>query len=208
MRFFALLLAVLLSGGTAYLFWPRSPGFQSCDPVSAARNRAEALRAASSGRFLTSAFSEYRFLAVDLDYPPLRAAEMAWNRARALGILLQARDAAEEEEALPLLSASVADLAPTADAVDAIARLELVTFQLSRSPSGRKDLETAISEQLAILHGGSAAAWRHPASLLADAALAAQSQDWSRLEPLLARAFSRIREQKGATPPTDVPPRR
>lgn len=208
MRFLRILLSLLLLGAGAYVFWPRSPGFESCDPASAASHRTEALRAASSGQFLKSVLAEYLFLSHDLHYPPLLAADRAWNRARALGILSRARDGAEEEDALVPLSASLVGIAPSSEAIDAIARLELVAFQLARSPAGRKDLETAISEKLALLHGGTAAGWRRPASLLADAAIAAQARDWNRVEPLLAQAFACIREQSSVTPPTDATPRR
>lgn len=201
---FLLLLVVVVAG--AYVFWPRTPGFAECDPATAARHRTESLRAAASGRFLEAAAAEYLFLAHDLRYPPLSAAGMAWHRTRALEILRRARDRADEDEALAPLAASLAPRLASPETAEPLARLELVAIQLARAPARRRDLESAIADRLALMHGGTAGDWTDAAAAVALAETATHAGDWTAAESALGQAFARIREQ--TTPRVASPPPR
>lgn len=90
---------------------------------------------------------------------PIPSASASLAMLQAQRAFAEAADQPDEEKALPFLEEYYSIIAKqTASPVDPaiIARLELVTWSLARDRSKERQLADALSEKLALLHGGSA----------------------------------------------------
>ena len=151
------LFAIILLGG--YLFWPRSSSLSGFDAASMAELNVSLWRHATAGKEVQIFFDLYRILNGQYRIPPIPALSAAASTLQAQNTFAGAADEADEEKALPFLEKSFSILGEKTETnLDPaiIARLELFTWSLARDRSKESQLAAAISEKLALLHGGAA----------------------------------------------------
>jgi hypothetical protein len=189
--------AVLIALG-GYLFWPRSSSLSSFDASAMAELQTNAWRHAAAGKETQALLDLYRILEGQYRIPPLPALSAAMSMLQARRAFTSAADQADEEQALPFLEKTFsilgektgANLDPTI-----IARLELFTWSLARDPSKQSQLTAAISEKLALLHGGAARDYQAAASDFAHARRLAVAKNWSAASDAETAAWQKLRRQ-------------
>ena len=189
--------AVLIALG-GYLFWPRSSSLSSFDASAMAELQTNAWRHAAAGKETQALLDLYRILEGQYRIPPLPALSAAMSMLQARRAFTSAADQADEEQALPFLEKTLsilgektgANLDPTI-----IARLELFTWSLARDPSKQSQLTAAISEKLALLHGGAARDYQAAASDFAHARRLAVAKNWSAASDAETAAWQKLRRQ-------------
>ena len=194
-------LAVLIALG-GYLFWPRSASLSSFDAAAMAELQTSAWRHATAGQETQALFDFYSILEGQYRIPPLPAISAAMSMLQARRAFASAADQADEEQALPFLEKTFsilgektgANLDPTI-----IARLELFTWSLARDPSKQSQLTAAISEKLALLHGGAAKDYRECASDFARAARLTAAKNWDAATQAGTTAWQKLRRQIDST---------
>ncbi len=157
-----------------------------------------AWRHAAAGKETQALLDLYRILEGQYRIPPLPALSAAMSMLQARRAFTSAADQADEEQALPFLEKTFsilgektgANLDPTI-----IARLELFTWSLARDPSKQSQLTAAISEKLALLHGGAARDYQAAASDFAHARRLAVAKNWSAASDAETAAWQKLRRQ-------------
>lgn len=140
----------------------------------------------------------YRILNGQYGIPPIPALSAAWSTLEAQRAFAEAADQADEEQALPFLEKTFSVIAEkTASNLDPtiIARLELFTWSLARDRSKERQLTAAISEKLALLHGGAAQDYQAAASDFAHARRLAAAKNWSAASDAETAAWQKLRRQ-------------
>jgi hypothetical protein len=192
-----LLLAVLIALG-GYLFWPRSSSLSGFDAASMAELQSGIWRNAAAKRHARIFFDLYRILNGQYRIPPIAALSSASSMLRAQDAFAEAADQADEEKALPFLEKTFSIIAEkTGSNLDPaiIARLELFTWSLARDRSKERQLAAAISEKLALLHGGAAHDYQAAASDFAHARRLATAKNWSAASNAETAAWQKLRRQ-------------
>lgn len=157
-----------------------------------------AWRHAAAGKETQALFDLYYIFEGQYRIPPLTALSAAMSMLQARRAFASAADQADEEQALPFLEKTFsilgektgANLDPTI-----IARLELFTWSLARDPSKQSQLTAAISEKLALLHGGAAKDYRAAATDFAQAARLTAAKNWSVATEAESTAWQKLRRQ-------------
>lgn len=193
-------LAVLIALG-GYLFWPRSGSLSSFDPAAMAELQTSARRHAAGRGEAQALLDLYGILQGQYGISPIPALSAAVNLLQARRAFAVAADQADEEQALPFLEKAFfilgektgANLDPTI-----IARLELFIWSLARDPSKHSQLTDAISEKLALLHGGAAKDYRAAASDFAQAARLTAAKNWGAAKQAESTAWQKLRRQLDA----------
>ena len=201
----SLAVLIVLAG---YLFWPRSSSLSQFDADAMAELHISAWRQEAIGREYRAFFDLYRILNGQYRIPPIPAISATWSALQAQRAFAKAADQADEELALPFLQATFSILAEkTASRLDPkiIARLELFTWSLARDRSKDRQLAAAISEKLALLHGGAAQDYQSMASDFARARRFAFTKNWSAARDAETAAWEKLRRQLdgAARPATD-----
>lgn len=171
-RFFLKLGMVSLATLVAYLLWPRSPSLGAFRPAGIEALRSEAFRAARSGKTRAELVPLYRIFQEEFRFPPVAAAESAWQASRALRLFFDSADNADRERALvPLEKLFAIVRRETGSEFDAsvVARLQLHCWMLAADPRKASQSRSAIAEKLALLHGGSASDYAAAATAFATA---------------------------------------
>ncbi len=198
MRFivkFSLAVFIALGG---YLFWPRSSSLSSFDAASMAELQVGIWRHAAAGKETQALFDLYSIFEGQYRIPPLPALSAAMSILQARRAFADAADQADEEQALPFLENTFSILAKkTASNLDPhiLARLELFTWSLARDRSKERQLAAAISEKLALLHGGAAKDYQAAASDFAHARRLAVAKNWSAASDAETAAWQKLRRQ-------------
>jgi hypothetical protein len=190
------LAAIILVGG--YLFWPRSSSLSGFDAASMAELQVGIWRYAASKKQAQIFFDLYRILNGQYRIPPIPALSAAWSALEAQRAFADAADQADEEKALPFLEKTFfiigeqtgSNLDPTI-----IARLELFTWSLARDRSKERQLAAALSEKLALLHGGAAKEYQAAALEFAHAKRMAIAKNWNAASDAEAAAWQKLRRQ-------------
>lgn len=157
-----------------------------------------ALRHAAAGKETQALFDFYSIFEGQYRIPPLPAISAAMSMLQARRAFASAADQADEEQALPFLENTFSilgektgvNLDPTI-----IARLELFTWSLARDPSKQSQLTAAISEKLALLHGGAANNYRAAATDFAQAARLTAAKNWSAATHSESTAWQKLRRE-------------
>jgi len=171
-RFFLKLGLVSLVTAVAYLLWPRSPSLGAFRPARIEALRSEAVREARDGKTWAALVPLYRMFQEEFRFPPLAAAESAWQASRALRFFFDSADNADRERALaPLEKLFAIVRRETGSDFDAsvVARLQLHCWMLAADPRKTSQSKSAIAEKLALLHGGSASEYATAAAAFATA---------------------------------------
>ena len=190
-------LAVLIALG-GYLFWPRSSSLSGFDAASMAELQTSAWRHAAAGKETQALFDLYSIFEGQYRIPPLPALSAAMSMLQARRAFADAADQADEEQALPFLEKTFFIIAEqTGSNLDPaiIARLELFTWSLARDRSKERQLTAAISEKLALLHGGAAQDYQAAASDFAHARRLAAAKNWSAASDAETAAWQKLRRQ-------------
>lgn len=190
------LAALIALGG--YLFWPRSASLSGFDASSMADLQVSAWRHAATNKPTQAFWDFYRILNGQYRIPPIPALSAAWSSLQARRAFDDAADQADEEQALPFLENTFSILAEkTASNFDPkiLARLELFTWSLARDRSKERQLAAAISEKIALLHGGAARDYQAAASDFAHARRLAAAKNWSAASDAETAAWQKLRRQ-------------
>lgn len=196
-------LAVLIALG-GYLFWPRSSSLSSFDAPAMAELQTRAWQHAAAGKETQALLDLYEILKGQYRIPPLPALSAAMSTLQARRAFASAADQADEEQALPFLEKTFSLLGEKTGAnLDPaiLARLELFTWSLARDPSKKNQLTAAISEKLALLHGGAAKDYQAAASDFAQAARLAAAKNWSAATQAETTAWQKLRHQLDSRSP-------
>lgn len=188
-------LAALIGLG-GYLFWPRSSSLSAFDATAMAGLHVSLWRHVADGEDVPTLFDLYGILNGQYRLPPLAAMAASASTLQAQNAFAVAADEADEEKALPFLEKSFALLGEkTGTNFDPsiIARLELFTWSLARAPSQERQLAAAISEKLALLHGGAAQEYQSAALAFAHARRLAVAKNWSAASDAEAEAWQKLR---------------
>lgn len=198
MRFvvkFSLAAIIALSG---YLFWPRSSSLSAFDAAAMAYLHISAWRHAAADKHTQTFLDFYRILNGQYGIPPIPALSAAWSTLEAQRAFADAADQADEEQALPFLEKTFSIIAEkTGSNLDptVIARLELFTWSLARDRSKERQLAAAISEKLALLHGGAAQDYQAAASDFAHARRLTAAKNWSAASNAETTAWQKLSRQ-------------
>jgi len=157
-----------------------------------------AWRHTATGKHTKAFWDFYRILNGQYRIPPIPALSVAMSLLQARRAFASAADQADEEQALPFLENTFSilgektgvNLDPTI-----IARLELFTWSLARDPSKQSQLTAAISEKLALLHGGAANNYRAAATDFAQAARLTAAKNWSAATHSESTAWQKLRRE-------------
>ena len=190
-------LAVLIALG-GYLFWPRSSSLSGFDAASMAELQVGIWRHAAADKHAQTFWDFYRIFNGQYGIPPIPALSAAWSALEAQRAFADAADQADEEQALPFLEKTFSNIAEkTGSNLDPaiIARLELFTWSLARDRSKERQLTAAISEKLALLHGGAAQDYQAAASDFAHARRLAAAKNWSAASDAERAAWQKLRRQ-------------
>jgi hypothetical protein len=190
------LAAIIALGG--YLFWPRSSSLSGFNAASMAELQVGIWRHAAANKHSQAFWDLYRILNGQYQIPPIPALSAAWSTLEAHRAFAEAADQADEEQALPFLEKTFSVIAEkTASKLDPtiIARLELFTWSLARDRSKERQLTAAISEKLALLHGGAAQDYQAAASDFAHARRLAAAKNWSTASDAETAAWQKLRRQ-------------
>ena len=155
-------------------------------------------REAAAKRHARIFFDFYRILNGQYRIPPIPALSAAWSTLEAHRAFADAADQADEEQALPFLEKTFSIIAEKTDSKldpTIIARLELFTWSLARDRSKERQLTAAISEKLALLHGGAAQDYQAAASDFAHARRLAAAKNWSAASDAETAAWQKLRRQ-------------
>lgn len=161
-------------------------------------------RHATAGKEVQIFFDLYRILNGQYRIPPIPALSAAASTLQAQNTFAGAADEADEEKALPFLEKSFSILGEKTETnLDPaiIARLELFTWSLARDRSKESQLAAAISEKLALLHGGAAQEYQAAASEFAHARRLAAAKNWSAASDAEAAAWKKLRRQLDSRSP-------
>jgi hypothetical protein len=194
-------LAVLIALG-GYLFWPRSSSLSSFDAAAMAELQTSAWRHAAVDKEAQALFGLYSIFEGQYRIPPLPAIPAAMNMLQARRAFASAADQADEEQALPFLEKTFSILGEKTGAnfdPTIIARLELFTWSFARDTSKQSQLTAAISEKLALLHGGAAKDYRECSSDFARAARLTAAKNWSAATQAGTTAWQKLRRQIDST---------
>ena len=157
-----------------------------------------AWRHAAAGKETHALFDLYSILQGQYRIPPLPALSAAISMLQARRAFASAADQADEEKALPFLEKTFSIVSEKTGAnLDPaiIARLELFTWSLARDRSKERQLAAAISEKLALLHGGAAHDFQAAASDFAHARRLATAKNWSAASNAETAAWQKLRHQ-------------
>ncbi len=155
-----------------------------------------AWRHAAAKKQAQTFFDLYLILNDQYRIPPIPALSASWSVLEAQNAFAGAADEADEEQALPFLEKSFSILGEkTGTHLDPaiIARLELFTWSLARDRSKESQLAAAISEKLALLHGGAAQEYQPAALDFAHARRLAAAKNWSAASDAEAAAWQKLR---------------
>ncbi len=202
----SLAVPIALSG---YLFWPRSSSLSEFDTAAMADLHISAWRHTATDKRTQAFWDFYRILNGQYRIPPIPAMSASWSALEARRAFADAADQADEEQALPFLEDIFSILAEqTASNLDPkiLARLELFTWSLARDRSKERQLAAAISEKLALLHGGAARDYQAAASDFARAHRLAAQKNWSAASDAETAAWQKLRRQIDNA--TDLPQHR
>lgn len=195
---FSLPVLIVLGG---YLFWPRSSSLSTFDAGAMADLQAAIWRHEAGGREMRALLDHYSILNGQYRIPPVPAWSAAVDMLQARQAFAQAADQADEERALPFLERAFSLIGEkTGVNLDPaiIARLELFAWSLPRGRSKESQLAAAISEKLALLHGGAARDYAPAASEFARAKRLAADQNWSAAGAAESAAWHKLRRQLDA----------
>jgi hypothetical protein len=190
------LAAIIALGG--YLFWPRSSSLFEFDAASMAKLQVGIWRHLAAEKHTQAFWDFYRILNGQYGIPPIPALSAAWRAMEAHREFADAADQADEEQALPFLEKTFSIIAEkTGSNLDPaiIARLELFTWSLARDRSKERQLAAAISEKLALLHGGAAQDYQAAASDFAHSRRLAVAKNWSAASDAETAAWQKLRRQ-------------
>lgn len=182
MRFIFYFLLAALLGMAGYLFWPRSSLLSHFDAVSMAELQVGVWRHAAEGNREQVFMDLYLILNGQYRLPPLPASMAALSLLQAQRAFAEAADHADEEQALPFLQKSFSIMAETTGATfdpTILAKLELFTWSLARDRSRERQLTAAITEKLALLHGGAARDYQAAATAFSHSARLKAAKNWS-----------------------------
>ena len=157
-----------------------------------------AWRHAAAGKETHALFDLYSILQGQYRIPPLPALSAAISMLQARRAFASAADQADEEKALPFLEKAFSIVSEKTGAnldTAIIARLELFTWSLARDRSKERQLAAAISEKLALLHGGAAHDFQAAASDFAHARRLATAKNWSAASNAETAAWQKLRHQ-------------
>jgi hypothetical protein len=188
-------LATLIGLGGC-LFWPRSSSLSAFDAAAMAGLHISLWRHAADGEEMPTLLDLYGILNGQYRIPPLPAMAAAVSTLQAQKAFASAADEADEEKALPFLEKSFSLLGEKTETLldpAIIARLELFTWSLARAPSKERQLAAAISEKLALLHGGAAQEYQAAALSFAHARRSAAAKNWSAASEAEAAAWQKLR---------------
>jgi hypothetical protein len=190
-------LAVFIALG-GYLFWPRSSSLSGFDAAAMADLHISAWGHTAAGKHTQAFWDFYRILNGQYRIPPIPALSASWSALQARRAFADAADQADEEQALPFLENTFSILSEkTASNLDPhiLARLELFTWSLARDRSKERQLAAAISEKLALLHGGAARDYQAAASDFARARRLAATKNWNAASDAETAAWQKLRRQ-------------
>ncbi len=157
-----------------------------------------AWRHAAAGKETQALLDLYRILEGQYRIPPLPALSAAMSMLQARRAFTSAADQADEEQALPFLEKTFFIISEkTGSSLDPaiIARLELFTWSLARDRSKERQLAAALSEKLALLHGGAAKEYQAAALEFAHAKRMAIAKNWNAASDAEAAAWQKLRRQ-------------
>lgn len=197
-RFFRRLAWVVLATMAAYVFWPRSPSLAAFRPAQIEALRIEALDESRAGKTWSPLVPLYRIFQEEFHFPPIAAARCAWEASRALRLFLDSADNADRERALDPLEKMFAIVqAETGAEFDppVVARLQLYCWMLAGDTRKESQLQAAIAEKLALLHGGSASEFNAPAAAFARADRLMLSKQHAASRQAGVSAWRRLAEQ-------------
>lgn len=155
-------------------------------------------RHAAADKHAQTFWDFYRIFNGQYGIPPIPALSAAWSALEAQRAFADAADQADEEQALPFLGKTFFIIGEqTASNLDPaiIARLELFTWSLARDRSKERQLTAAISEKLALLHGGAAQDYQAAALDFAHAKRLAAAKNWSSASDAESAAWQKLRRQ-------------
>jgi len=197
-RFFRRLAWVVVATVAAYLFWPRSPSLAAFRPARIEALRIEALAGARDRKTWTPLVPLYRIFQEEFHFPPLAAAQCAWEASRALQLFLDSADNADRERSLvPLEKMFAIVKTETGADFDAavLARLQLYCWMLAGDTRKETQLKSAIAEKLALLHGGSASEFSAAAAAFAKADRLMLSKNMDAARQAGVSAWRRLAEE-------------
>jgi len=197
-RFVVKFLLAVLIALSGYLFWPRSSSLSKFDAASMAKLQVGIWRHAAADKHSQAFWDFYRILNGQYGIPPIPALSAAWSTLEAQRAFAEAADQADEEQALPFLEKTFSIIAEKTDSKldpTIIARLELFTWSLARDRSKERQLTAAISEKLALLHGGAAQDYQAAGLDFAHARRLAASKNWSAASDAETAAWQKLRRQ-------------
>lgn len=190
-------LAVLIALG-GYLFWPRASSLAAFDPVAMAELHVGIRRHEANGGASRILLDLYGILHGQYRIPPIPAFSAAVEMLQARRAFAQAADQADEEKALPHLEKafSIIDGATGSMADPKImARLELFAWSLLGDETKQRQLVEAISEKLALLHGGAAKNYQDAAGDFAQARRFALAEKWDAASRTETAAWRKLQLQ-------------
>lgn len=191
-----LLFLILVVAG--YVLWPRNPSLVTFRPHAIAELQCQAFENAQARRTVDLMVTLYRIFQEEFRFPPIAAAEAAWNATQACELFLDAADNADRERALPYLEKTFEILRRETNAQfvpPVIARLQLHRWMLAADSRRQNQLPAAIAEILSMLYGGSASDYQVVSNAFAKADRLLSSKNPNDAREAMASAWRRLAEQ-------------
>jgi len=195
-RFTLTVAFVILVAGAGYLFLPRTASLGAFDATAMANAQTRMKRHEAAGENAAALLDHYSILNGQYGIAPIPAASASVAFLQAARAFKEAADQADEEAALPFLEHAFSIIGTeTSIHIDPsiIARLELVTWSLARDRSKERQLTDAISEKLALLHGGTAKEFQSTAADFARAARFTSAKNWPAANETESAAWKKLR---------------
>ncbi|MFM8763523.1 MAG: hypothetical protein ACKOEZ_01620 [Spartobacteria bacterium] len=196
MRLALTVVFVLLVAGAGYLFVPRTASLSAFDATAMAEAQTRMKQHEAAGENAAALLDHYSILNGQYGIAPIPAASASVAFLQAGRAFKEAADQADEEAALPFLEHAFSIIGTeTGSKTDPaiIARLELVTWSLARDRSKERQLADAISEKLALLHGGTAREFQSTATDFARAARFTSAKNWHAAREAESAAWKKLR---------------
>jgi len=150
------LLALVILVAAGYFLWPRTPSLSVFEPGRMAQLQVDVWKKAKARHRWEMAAIFYRIYSGQYGCYPYASLKMAKFSADAVIVFRAAPDAADQEKAIEPLN-KVFDLLTTQTKATfdpyAAAQMELQIWSLRANGGRQAELTTALSEQLALVHG-------------------------------------------------------
>ncbi len=190
------LFLVALLALVAYCYWPRDPDLLGYQPAEMAALQVQAARQAGLKQWFAHWVTFIKIYSGQYGFPPIAAMGTAMDRSQAIFVFRRATDDIDSDEIVnPLAEAYDSIKIQTDRKYDpkAMAEMELAIWRLIKDGAKDEVVIAKISEQLALIYGGTPKQYLVTAQFFAVALREAQASNWSPAQQNLQKAWANLK---------------